>query len=94
MFNEFVNEEQNQFLAHIIRSKTDDPISIVDEDSFPMGQGGKRRVGRPRLNWTWQTYEQLAFKNHIIPSHDNFCDRSEDVIKRVARLAIDRTILT
>ena len=64
-FSEFIQKQQNQLLAHIIRAPDDDPLrecTLAPVTVVPFSVNN-RRVGRPKNNWTFKTYERLINKN-------------------------------
>ena len=64
-FSECIHKQQNQLLAHIIRAPDDDPLrecTLAPVTALPFSVNN-RRVGRPKNNWTFKTYERLIYKN-------------------------------
>ena len=64
-FSSFLHKQANQLLAHTIRAEEGDPLK---ECTFNNGTVNpytiqQRRVGRPKNNWTYSTYERLIGKN-------------------------------
>ena len=62
-----VHKQQNSSLAHTIRASPEDPFRQCTLTPntiliYPF-EVTNRRVGRPKNNWTYKTYERLAIKN-------------------------------
>ena len=64
-FSQFLHKQQNRLLGHIVRADCSDPLrqSTLNQNSIYPYDPGKKRVGRPKNNWCWKTYERLALKN-------------------------------
>ena len=65
LFSEYIHTTQHKLLAHTIRSPLTDPLRqcTLASGTFYPNVIKNRRVGRPRHNWTWKSYERLAMKN-------------------------------
>ena len=64
-FSSYVHKQQNSLLAHTIRASPEDPLrqcTLTPNTIYPF-EVTNRRVGRPKNNWTYKTYERLAIKN-------------------------------
>jgi hypothetical protein len=66
-FSHYVQTRQESLLKHIVRSPNDDPLrQCTLEFNRPLPfQVPKRRVGRPRLNWTTEAYKRIYIKNNL-----------------------------
>ena len=64
-FSTYVHNKQEALLKHIVRSPNEDPLRqcTLDFNRPTPFAIGKRRVGRPRLNWTVETYKRLFIKH-------------------------------
>ena len=65
LFSDYVLKQQNSLLAHTIRASPEDPLrqcTLSSGSIYPF-EVTNRRVGRPRNNWTFKTYERMAMKN-------------------------------
>lgn len=93
-FSTYVLTQQRKLLAHTIRADPRDPIRLttLNTVSDMPTEVGKRRVGRPRKNWTWSTYSDLFVLNSL-GTAEQFKIDPEDGIQRVAQLARDRNII-
>ena len=70
-FSKYIHQQQNKLLAHTVRAPPEDPLrqcTLVANSAIPY-QVDNRRVGRPKNNWTYSTYERLV-KNNLGISHD------------------------
>ena len=64
-YSEYVHSAQNKLLAHTVRAANDDPLrqcTLKPNTHEPITLD-RKRVGRPRQNWTRSTFERLAIKN-------------------------------
>ena len=68
-FSSYIQSQQNKLLAHIIRAEKDDPLrqTTLSEGTHYPYKIEKRRVGRPRNDWTWSTYERILQINIPTP---------------------------
>ena len=92
-FSEYVQTKQNALLAHIIRSDVGDPMrdsSLMTHSDMPV-DFIRRRVGRPRHNWTWETYRKLYITNNM-GTLDMFKADPPGSVTRVANRARNRTL--
>ena len=66
-FSHYVQGRQEPLLKHIVRSSNEDPLrQCTLEYNRPIPfQVPKRRVGRPRLNWTNEAYKRIYLKNNL-----------------------------
>ena len=66
-FSHYVQGRQESLLKHIVRSSNEDPLrQCTLEYNRPIPfQVPKRRVGRPRLNWTNEGYKRIYLKNNL-----------------------------
>ncbi len=64
-FARYLQHSQNKLLAHIVRAPINDPLRqcTLEANTIYPYDLTNRRVGRPRHNWTWKTYEALAIDN-------------------------------
>ena len=64
-FSEYIHKQQAKLLAHTIRATEEDPLRqcTLDKNSNMPYKPGPKRVGRPRNNWTWKTYERICLKH-------------------------------
>ena len=62
----YVQTRQESLLKHVVRSPNEDPLrQCTLELNRPIPfQVPKRRVGRPRLNWTTEAYKRIYVKSH------------------------------
>ena len=94
-FSEYVCSQQNQLLAHTVRAPDSDPLrqcTLSPSLPFPI-QYGSRRVGRPRMNWTWACYENMYCKN-ICSLRNMFSQqRQQNVLAMLPKIK-DKTIKT
>ena len=93
-FSEYVRQKQHQLLAHTIRSSNDDPLreaTLMPDSGVPV-HVGKRRVGRPRDNWTWSAYEELYMRNNL-GTRNMFKQDMSTGATRVAAKAYNRSII-
>ena len=84
-FSEYIHTQQGKLLAHIVRAPIDDPLhqsTLTAGTHYPY-EYDKRRVGRPRNNWTHQTYVRMIKNN--IPYID-------DTLKKNPRLYMDQIL--
>ena len=72
-FNEYVNKKQNELMAHTIRADDDDPLrgsTLIPGLPLPISCNfGKRRVGRPRASWAWDTLKDIYIKTGLGDKH-------------------------
>ena len=64
-FSSYVFSKQESLLKHIVRSPNEDPLrqaTLSFNSPIPFTPSS-RRVGRPRANWSWETYKRL-YVNH------------------------------
>ena len=64
LFSKFVKVRSQKFMAHVIRADPDDPIRIstLQRSKIKPRLPRKRRVGRPRLNWSNITLAEMWLK--------------------------------
>ena len=93
-FSRYVKSRQHALLAHTIRASNDDPLreSTLQADTAYPCMIGKRRVGRPRDNWTWNALEQLFILNNLGTTADFRADKCASA-DQVQQLALNRTII-
>ncbi len=86
---------QNKLLAHTVRSPNDDPIRqcTFNPNSLVPADVTKRRVGRPRDNWTWKCYEDMFIINNF-GIKQQFKDQPLPSIARMEPKIRDRSIKT
>ena len=94
-FSSFFHKQANQLLAHTIRADEGGPLK---ECTFNNGTihpytVQERRVGRPKNNWTYSTYERLIGKN--VPVVKRVWKQSPEVyINRIKPSVLNRTCKT
>jgi len=93
-FSEYVKQKQHELLAHTIRAANEDPLreATLEPDSGTPIHLTKRRVGRPRDNWTWSAYEELFLRNNL-GTRDMFKLDPVGSAERVANRARNRDIV-
>ena len=67
-FAQYIHGTQSNLLAHTVRTRLYDTKDPLLEATFAEGtvypfEYEKRRVGRPRESWTWNTYRRMATIN-------------------------------
>ena len=65
-FREYVENKQEALLKHLVRADGSDPLkqaTFEPESILPIIYT-KRRVGRPRKQWTMETYRRIYFKHN------------------------------
>ena len=65
-FSSYVFAKQESLLKHIVRSTNEDPLrqaTLSFNSPIPFTPLS-RRVGRPRANWSWETYKRLYVKHN------------------------------
>ena len=65
-FSHYVQTRQESLLKHVVRSTNDDPLrQCTLEFNRPTPfKVLKRRIGRPRLNWTSEAYKRIYIKSN------------------------------
>ena len=93
-FSDYVRQKQHELLAHTIRASNEDPLresTLMRNTGEPI-HFEKRRVGRPRDNWTWSAYEEIFVKNNLGTENMFKQDMSRGA-SRVAAIAQNRSII-
>ena len=65
-FRQYIYNKQEVLLKHVVRSANEDPLrqsTLRFNSPLPFAPS-TRRVGRPRANWTWETYKRLYSKHN------------------------------
>jgi len=64
-FRNYIEDKQEALLKHLVRADPKDPLrqATFEPESILPVIYTKRRVGRPRKQWTMETYRRLYFKN-------------------------------
>jgi hypothetical protein len=81
-FSTYTNSKQEALLKRIVRTDHSDPLrqaTLTYNDCTPY-HVNERRVGRPRLNWTHETYKRL-FINHGYGTVDDWKSNHIDAIR-------------
>ena len=84
-FSDYIHTQQGKLLAHTVRAPISDPLhqsTLTVGTHYPY-EYDKRRVGRPRSNWTHQTYVRMIKNN--IPYID-------DTLKKNPKLYMDQLL--
>lgn len=84
-------KQRVKLLAHIIRTDPEDPIKLISfkPNSIEHNVPDKRRVGRPKLNWIFET-KKYIFENYIANNVPYLARQVQDEL--IINLAINRTI--
>lgn len=92
-FSHYVKTKQHELLAHVIRAPNEDPLreATLEPDTGIPVHVHRRRVGRPRDNWTWTSIEELYLLNGQGTPAMFKADREEGAGK-VETLARNRSI--
>ena len=94
-FATYIHQQQNKLLAHTVRAPPEDPLRqcTLTVNSVIPYQVENRRVGRPKNNWTYGTYERLVKKNLGI-SHELWKVSPHTYINAVAPAIHSKSIRT
>lgn len=88
-YEQYVHAKQNQLLSHIVRTDNSDPMrqcTLAEGTAYPF-EVEKRRVGRPKNEWSYNTYEHILQLNLPTPkpiwkaNHRFYIDRLEPIIR-------------
>ena len=92
-YGTYIRRKQHVLLAHTIRAPDEDPVrqATIDPGTQLPVNVGKRRVGRPRDNWTWTNLEELYVLNNKGTKEQFKADKWQGAWK-VAELALNREI--
>lgn len=93
-YSEYIHYKQNSLLAHIARTSTHDPLrqcTFTPGTNLPF-QMGRKRVGRPRHNWTVQTYERMAKLNNPFLTNDEWKRNHYHYINLLQPKIADKTV--
>jgi hypothetical protein len=68
-FSAILDEKRTHLAGHILRAANSDPLRqvVYEPNTATVKRIGKRRVGRPRINWAYNT-------NELIHSRGNATD--------------------
>ena len=67
LFGEYLKARQCQPLAHIVGADNQDPLRqcTLEPGALTPRTLVNRRVGGPRIQWTWATYKELLIRNGL-----------------------------
>ena len=81
-FSSYVFSKQEALLKHIVRSTNEDPLrqaTLSFNSPIPFTPLS-RRVGRPRANWSWETYKRL-YVNHNYGDADTWKQNPANAVR-------------
>ncbi len=94
-FSQYIHKQQHKLLAHTIRADATDPLRqcIFSENTDLPYEHDKRRVGRPRNNWTNEVYKRLVRVN-LPYSIEELKKNPKPYFVKIASKAKDRSLTT
>jgi hypothetical protein len=92
-FSDYIHTQQGKLLAHTVRAPISDPLhqsTLTVGTHYPY-EYDKRRVGRPRSNWTHQTYVRMI-KNNIPYIDDTLKKNPKMYMDQLLPSILDRSV--
>lgn len=82
-FSDFHKERKAKLLGHILRADNSDPLREVtfQPDSASRVEYGKKRVGKPRMNWIHQTKKYVYVEKQHMFSYDESVSQDKQLLQ-------------